>query len=197
MSEGLMRRSGIEGVRGLPWGAHGCFWYRDRLTLLDLLVPYFAAGLEDNEQCLWVTGPPLSAQCAGDYLLVRVPDLRMRVAAGQLCIVDHSAWFARGHTDPHGMYASLMDATNTAVSRGYAGLRAGGNTGFLETPEDYRAYERYESGLTQALSGHRFLALCCYDIARVPAADARGVNHNHQFCVPEARGGCHGHRLHR
>ncbi len=195
MSEEILRRSGIDGLPRLSWGAHGCNWYHDRRGLLDLLVPYFAVGLEDNEQCLWVTSPPLSAQCAGDYLLVRVPDLRMRVASGQLCIVDHNAWFSAGHADAEAMYASLIDATNTAVSHGYAGLRAGGNTGVLKTPEDYRTYARYESGLTQAMSGHHFIGLCCYDIARVPVEEVRAVTHNHQFCIPRARGNHNGHHL--
>lgn len=51
-------RSGIGAIGDLAWGAHVCHLYQTRDDLLDTLVPFFAAGLENNEQCLWVTSDP-------------------------------------------------------------------------------------------------------------------------------------------
>lgn len=39
----------------LAWGAHFCHLYQTRQDLIDTLVPFFAAGLANNEQCLWIT----------------------------------------------------------------------------------------------------------------------------------------------
>ena len=50
-----LRRSGIEVVGDMPWGKHFCHFYNDRNDLLEILVPYFKAGLENNEFCVWVT----------------------------------------------------------------------------------------------------------------------------------------------
>ena len=38
----------------MPWGRHLCLFYETKQDLLDTLVPYFKAGLESNEFCVWV-----------------------------------------------------------------------------------------------------------------------------------------------
>jgi hypothetical protein len=187
MAPEILRCSGITSVGDLPWGAHFCYWYRGRADLLGLLMPFFATGLLDNEQCLWVTSEPLTAQDAGDQLLARSPQLRTHLTSGQIGIVDHSAWRqTQGDLGAAEMYDFWIDAEQTALSRGYAGLRVGGNTGFLHTPDDWQQFERYESGLTRAMAGHRFIGLCCYDIARTVGSHAEDVARNHHFCVSSA-----------
>src|SRR5246127_1798226 len=49
-----MRRSGISAVGDRPWGTHFCNFYESREDLLDMLLSYFKAGLEENEFCVWV-----------------------------------------------------------------------------------------------------------------------------------------------
>jgi hypothetical protein len=53
MATGL-RKSGISFMGNMPWGAHFCSFYETKQDLLDTLVPYFAAGLANQEFCLWV-----------------------------------------------------------------------------------------------------------------------------------------------
>ena len=53
--------SGIELIPAFRWGAHICQAFERADDLQKTLVPYFAAGLKNNEACLWVTAAPLSA----------------------------------------------------------------------------------------------------------------------------------------
>ena len=53
------RKTGINAVGAVPWGTHLCLFYRNKQELLDILVPYFKAGLGNNEFCIWVTSEPL------------------------------------------------------------------------------------------------------------------------------------------
>src|SRR5882672_9339807 len=48
------RKTGISVVGDVPWGTHFCHFYETKQDLLDTLVPYFKAGLESKEYCLWV-----------------------------------------------------------------------------------------------------------------------------------------------
>ena len=57
-----MRSSGIESIANVPWGTHICQFYHTKQDLIDILVPYFKAGLENNEYCVWVCWEPLNAQ---------------------------------------------------------------------------------------------------------------------------------------
>src|SRR5262245_23231856 len=42
----------------LQAGEHACHFYHSADDLGEVLVPYFKAGLERNERCLWVTANP-------------------------------------------------------------------------------------------------------------------------------------------
>ena len=50
-----LRKTGIDILGDVPWGTHFCQFYQTKEDLIDILVPYFKAGLENNEFCLWVT----------------------------------------------------------------------------------------------------------------------------------------------
>ena len=56
------RRTGIDIMGDAPWGMHSCQFYETKEDLLSILVPYFKAGLESNEFCMWVTSEPLSSE---------------------------------------------------------------------------------------------------------------------------------------
>ncbi len=67
------RKSGISLIDDLPWGSHFCQFYQTRKDLLDILVPYFKAGLENNELCVWVTPEGLDVEVAKKALKKAVP----------------------------------------------------------------------------------------------------------------------------
>jgi len=82
--------SGIACVGEIPWGSHFCQFYKTNEDLADALVPYFKAGLDNNEQCLWVTSEPLHAEDARAALRNAVPDLSAREKRGQIEIINRS-----------------------------------------------------------------------------------------------------------
>ena len=46
--------TGLQAVEDLPWGSHFSIFYETKQDLLDILVPFFKAGLQNNESCLWI-----------------------------------------------------------------------------------------------------------------------------------------------
>ena len=66
--KGKLRKSGIDIVGDVPWGTHFCQFYQTKEDLTDILVPYFKAGLENNEFCLWITSQPLEVEEAKEAL---------------------------------------------------------------------------------------------------------------------------------
>jgi len=50
-----LTKYGVPGIDKVPFGIHVCHFYRAREDLVDALVPYFAAGLSNNESCVWVS----------------------------------------------------------------------------------------------------------------------------------------------
>lgn len=70
--ENELRKSGLKLIGNIPWGTHLCQFYKTKKDLIDILVPYFKAGLENNEFCMWVASDPLSVEDAEAALKKRV-----------------------------------------------------------------------------------------------------------------------------
>ena len=191
MSTTGMRSSGIPAVGELPWGAHFCQFYGSRDDLVDSLVPYFKAGLENNEQCLWVTSEPFSAVDARTALRQAVPDLDARAGRGQIEIIDHRDWYMRsGDKTADQVLEGWVHRHDEALAQGYDGLRLTGNTYWLER-NDWSGFVDYEAKVTQTFSGNRIIGLCSYCSARCQASDVLDVIKNHQFAIARDKGEWH------
>ena len=59
-----VRKTAIDIIGDVPWGTHFCQFYETKEDLIDILVPYFKAGLENNEFCMWITSEPLHVEDA-------------------------------------------------------------------------------------------------------------------------------------
>jgi signal transduction histidine kinase len=180
--------SGLPGVGDVAWGAHVCHFYRTRDDLLDSLVPYFKAGLEQNESCLWVTSEPFRATDARSALKNVVHDLDQRVAEGQIQIIDFDEWYTRGgKTDPDATIQGWIDRTQKALQAGYNGLRLTGNTYWLEH-DQWSDFLDYERRVNETFRHHRILGLCSYCLGRCSQEEVFDVIRNHEFALVRRNG---------
>src|ERR1700730_17470943 len=100
-----------------------CHFYEGRQDLAAVLVPYFAAGLRNNERCIWVTAEPLDAAGAKLELQKAGLDAETAVQKGALTIRDHSEWYAHTGTLKGNKVAELWLAEEQrALAEGYNGL---------------------------------------------------------------------------
>ena len=131
-----LRRSGIDIIGDVPWGTHICQFYETKEDLTDILVPYFKAGLENNEFCLWITSQPLKVEDAKEALRRAVPDLDSYLDKGQMEILPYTDWFTiEGVFDSENVLNGWLEKLNYASDNGYDGLRLSGNTSWLEKEE--------------------------------------------------------------
>jgi hypothetical protein len=75
-----LRKTGVDLVGDIPWGTHFCHFFETKEDLLDTLLPYFKAGLQGRELCLWVVAEPIGVDDARNKLRRVVPDLDRHVA---------------------------------------------------------------------------------------------------------------------
>src|ERR1700719_3951318 len=129
--EAAVRDSGIEIVGGMPWGTHLCYFYDTKEDLLETLVPYFKAGLKNREFCFWVVSD-LTEQEAIDALKESTPDLQRYLDDRSMEIVSHHEWYLDGAVpDLDRVLKGWNEKLSDALRRGYAGMRATGNTMWL------------------------------------------------------------------
>lgn len=181
-SDGL-RQSGIEAVGAIGWGTHFCQFYDGQDELLETLVPYFAAGLEGGEACLWITTEPLTVDRARAALRAAVPDLDDRAGLGGLEIVSHGDWYLQDGTfGRERVGEAWLGRVDQALGRGFAGLRVSGDTAWVESPL-WQAFDEYERSLSALIAEMPVLVLCTYPLWRRTPEELIDVVQAHRFTV--------------
>jgi signal transduction histidine kinase/ActR/RegA family two-component response regulator len=187
-SIGALRPSGLPGTGTLPWGAHVCQLFCTRKDLAETLVPFFRAGLEANERCMWITSAPFDGHDAREALLRVVPDLDERIRRGQIEIRDHEDWYLRnGQLTGDAALESWLDAEASALAAGYDGLRISGNTSFVEA-SSWQTFAAYEEAVHGAFQGRRIVALCSYALGNCAAHHISDVFKNHDSALVRQQG---------
>jgi PAS domain S-box-containing protein len=204
-----LRNSGISVVGDMPWGTHLCHFYETREDLLEVLLPYFKAGLENNEFCMWVVSDPLREEEARMAFKQVIPEADRYLSAGHIEIVpytrfppnhpgtpstgnieiiSHSDWYLKG-----GAFIAerVLDGWNQklteALAKGYAGLRANGNESWL-TEENRKDFIQYEETLDESLAGQKMIVLCSYPLSGSSAAEIFDVVNTHQLGILRRKG---------
>ncbi|MCU1299716.1 MAG: sensory transduction histidine kinase, partial [Acidobacteriaceae bacterium] len=184
-----MRKTGLDVVGDMPWGTHFCLFYETRADLLETLVSYCKAGLENEEFCLWVVAEPLTGEDARHALEQAVPALDQYLAEHSIEIIAARDWyFQDGMFDLNRVINGWNEKLAYASARGYAGVRVTGDTAWLRK-KDWRSFCEYEESLNQAVANQRLAVLCTYPLAACGAAEILDVVQTHQFAVTKRRGG--------
>ena len=92
MNEAL-RKTGVDIIGEVSWGAHFCLFCRTKSDLLEILVPYFKAGLENNEFCMWIVSEPLNQGEAIEAMRRAMPNLDQYLEKGQIEVLPHAEWY--------------------------------------------------------------------------------------------------------
>lgn len=183
-----LRKAGISVVGELPWSTHFCHFYETKQDLLDILIPYFKAGLENNEFCMWVVFDPLNENEANSALLRAAPEAQRWLAEGALEIVPHSDWYLKdGVFDVERVVAGWKEKLAQALHRGYDGIRVNGNEAWL-TEKDWRNFLEYERRLNEVIANQQMIVLCTYPLALSRAAEIFDVARCHEFAIARRHG---------
>ncbi|MHC4528518.1 MAG: PAS domain S-box protein [Planctomycetota bacterium] len=182
------RKTAIDIIGDVWWGTHFCQFYQTKEDLIDILVPYFKAGLENNEFCMWVTSEPLQVKNAKTALKKAVKDLDEYLGKGQIEILDYSQWYVKsGRFDSKKVLQGWVDKERKAIEDGFDGLRLTGNTFWLAR-KDWKDFAEYEASVNAVIGEHRMLAVCTYCLDRCSASDIIDVVSNHQFALIKREG---------
>lgn len=177
------RPSGIQGIDNLSWGAHLCQFYEDDDHLLEVLLPYFAAGLAAGEFCMWVTSGRIGVLRAKEALQAIAPDLDRRIERGQIEIIDYRAWYkVAGRFDASRVCRAWSTRYAQALARGFAGMRVSGDTSWV-SEDEWDDFVRYEAQVDPLIHSSRIIALCTYPLADHAATRTYDVLGAHELTL--------------
>ena len=185
-----LRNTGISIVGDVPWGTHFCYFYETTQDLLDTLVPYFMAGLKNEEYCLWIVSNSelLTLEEAQEGLRQALPDFERYLKEGSIEIVTHDEWFQKGGPfDLHRVATRFKEKVDDAIARGYAGVRVNGSPAWLQK-DDRKQFCEFEQQLDSLFPNQRIIASCTYPLATASGDEIFDVTRRHQFAIAKRRG---------
>ena len=176
-----LTRYGVPGIDQVPFGIHVCHFYRAREDLVDALVPYFDAGLSNNESCVWVS--PFSTDEATAALGRGLSGLDAMLGEGQLQIFDAKTWHASTKgLDKNAVVRFWLREEEKALAKGYHGLRGAVNTSSMYA-DDWDTLMDYEGAVSDTIRDRRILMLCSYDAQRCQATSVLEAVRTHQHAL--------------
>lgn len=178
------RDSGITMVGDLAWGSHFCQFYKTKKDLMEVLVPYFRAGLENDEFCVWVTSDFLTAEDALKAMKKGVPGFDDFLAKRQMEIFPYTDWYLKGGSfDLKRTLTMWMDKHDGALANGFAGMRVSGNPYWIDNKKDWDDFAAYEAEINNVIGGTRLLVLCTYSLKKCGLMEILDVVKNHEFAL--------------
>ena len=185
-----LRKTGISPVGDVPWGTHFCHFYETKQDLLDTLIPYFKAGLESKEFCVWVVSTPelITVEEAKGALAQAVPDIDRHLSDDNIEILNGLDWYLTENVFSLERVTSAWDAKlDRALALGYDGMRISGDTLWL-AEKDWKDFCAYEKQLNDSIADRPMTVLCTYPLAKSRAAEVLDVVETHQFAIARRQG---------
>jgi len=183
-----LRKSGIDIIGDVPWGTHFCQFYQTKENLMDTLVPYFKAGLENNEFCIWIISEPSEVEETKEVLRRAIPDFDIYLKNGQIELISYTHWyFIEGSFDSERVFNCLVEKLNKALANGYEGLRLTECTLWLKD-KDWNVFTNYEEEIDRIIENYPIIDLCTYSLNNCDAVGIIDVIANHRFALIK-RGG--------
>lgn len=184
------RKTGIDVLGDIPWGSHFCLFYETKQDLLDIVVPHFKAGFENNEFCIWViSGSRLTtAEEARAALEQAVPGLDRLLADDRIEILNTLDWYLEENEFNIEKIVKALDAKlKRALAQGYDGMRVSGDMFWLEQKyrNDFNAYEKH---LHDFITDLPMTVLCTYPLAGFGSTEILDVMQVHQFAIIRRQG---------
>jgi PAS domain S-box-containing protein len=185
--EEKLKKSGIDVIGDIPRGTHFCQFYQTKEDLMDILIPYFKTGLENNEFCMWVTSQVLDVDEAKKALRKAVPYFDAYLEKAQIEIISYADWYLKSGTfDVERTINSWAKKTDQALNGGYDGLRLTEDTSWLK--KDWDNLTDYEEKLDGAIENRRIIALCTYSSGKFDTNETIHMALNHRFVLVKREG---------
>jgi signal transduction histidine kinase len=177
------RKTGIDIIGDVPWGTHLCQFYKSKRDLIDVLIPYFKSGLENNEVCMWITSDPLGVHDAEQSLNKVIENLDEYFKRNQIEILDYSQWYTKsGRFEAERVLQGWAERAEQALREGFDGLRVTGNTLWLEK-KDWKNFLEYEKEINDTIGQRNMIALCTYSLDRCGASEIINIINTHEFAL--------------
>jgi len=167
----------------ISWGTHLCYFYEKKEDLLDILIPYFKDGLEENNYCMWITPEELSRSEVINSLKNSIPNFKSYLHSNQIKIVPYQDWYVKDKTlNLDLVLENWIKLLNQALDKGYNGLRVTGDCRWLGK-DDLNNFVDYEIQVNSIIGNYQMIAICTYPIYKFNKFQILDIASSYQYVL--------------
>lgn len=167
----------------LQFGDHLYHSYHEPYSHLPLLTSFFAVGLDQNQQCIHISGDHVEEAVMAELRTWGV-DASRASQRGALRFLSPSQWKRQADLDPAVMLEGLDSLVSQGRQGGYTGARIWFDMSWTLHPGvDPLEVEVWETLLHRIIQNEPILAVCSYNRRRLPAATIKAGENTHPWCI--------------
>jgi DNA-binding CsgD family transcriptional regulator len=162
-------------LAGVSPGSHLCAFYETKDDLLDLIVPFFEAGLDRGDLCLWMTPEGINEN-----------EVKGQIERG-LEFHPARSFYLKSGTFERKQIAQFWDEKlRQALASHRSGARASGDTFWLQQ-NNWNAFLEYEADVNTLIADKPMTLLCTFPLTMSKAGDIFEVIRAHHFAIAKQK----------
>ena len=158
----------------LSWGTHLCQFYHQHDDLVESVVPYLAAGLDQNEACLWILDEIMDIGKARELLAQRIRGYDKFARRGQIRVVSAQEWYFDPGFNGKKLIAKMEKVVEAVSLKKMDGVRVAGGIHKIARRQ-WDSWGAYEETVGRLLPGMKAMALCTYSLVNCPVTQISKV----------------------
>ncbi len=156
-------------------GRHLYQFYKTHDDYLQILMPFFAAGLEKGDACLWLASEKIGIEKIENLFREKYPEFSMLVKSPQFQITSAEDWYLiNGRFSEEHATQNAQRYVKFIQNQGFKRLRGAGDAGVIPR-EDWGSLEAYEKNIDLFVKSMPVIGLCAYPILDCSLKETRMV----------------------
>jgi len=161
-------------------GKHFYQFYKNSEDFFSVMIPFFRAGLEKGEACLWLVSQKNGLDNARATAEAMIPQFSHYVSTNQFQILSAEDWYlTEGSFDEMKAMNNALQYLETIQKKGFERLRGAGDGGVISR-KDWPIVEAYEKKMGPWIKANHIVALCAYPILECTPSQTKGILDCHE-----------------
>ncbi|KKL04640.1 hypothetical protein LCGC14_2614030 [marine sediment metagenome] len=120
-------------VAKIPMGPNHLLFYKSREELINMLIPFFKTGLENNQFCIWGPTRLLNKEDISKVMAEAVPCFDEYTKTGQMTILPHDGYDPKESIfSPQSVFEGIAGLMKSIKPWLYDGIRLTGDRTWFE-----------------------------------------------------------------
>lgn len=157
-------------------GKHFYQFYKGPADFLHVMLPFFQAGLDKGEACLWLVSRKIGLEFAQVSIANSIPGFSSFVSSGQFEILGAEDWYLMDEffdeAKAIGGFERFFDEKRRL---GFQRFRIAGDIGGAVPRTYWPSVEAYERKVSPWIKSESVIALCAYPILECTPSQAKEI----------------------